>query len=90
MIEDLNSTNGIYVKSKRVRRHNLNDGDVVLVGQHEIMYMDERAARVRGTFTETVPGLHKSMDGPLPVRSGAAANLSDEELDEDAEASPPG
>jgi type II secretory pathway predicted ATPase ExeA len=44
LIEDLNSTNGIYVKSKRVRRHNLNDGDVVLVGQHEIMYLDERMA----------------------------------------------
>jgi type II secretory pathway predicted ATPase ExeA len=48
LIEDLNSTNGIYVKSKRVRRHNLNDGDVVMVGQHEIMYMDERTPRVRG------------------------------------------
>jgi general secretion pathway protein A len=90
VIEDLNSTNGIYVKSNRVRRHYLNDGDVVLVGKHELIYVDERAARVRGTFTETVPGLHKSMDGPLPVRSAAAANLSDEELDEDAEASPPG
>jgi len=29
LIEDLNSTNGIFVQSKRVRRHNLNDGDVV-------------------------------------------------------------
>ncbi len=47
VIEDLNSTNGIYVKSKRVRRHNLNDGDVVQVGQHEVMYIDERASRVR-------------------------------------------
>jgi general secretion pathway protein A len=47
VIEDLNSTNGIFVKSKRVRRHNLNDGDVVQVGQHEIMYIDERAPRVR-------------------------------------------
>jgi general secretion pathway protein A len=47
LIEDLNSTNGIYVKSKRVRRHNLNDGDVVVVGQHEIMYLDERVARTR-------------------------------------------
>lgn len=47
LIEDLNSTNGIYVQSKRVRRHNLNDGDVVTVGQHEIMYIDERAPRVR-------------------------------------------
>jgi hypothetical protein len=47
VIEDLNSTNGIYVKSKRVRRHNLNDGDVVQVGQHEVMYIDERASRFR-------------------------------------------
>jgi type II secretory pathway predicted ATPase ExeA len=47
LIEDLNSTNGIYVQSKRVRRHNLNDGDVVQVGQHEIMYIDERAPRGR-------------------------------------------
>jgi general secretion pathway protein A len=48
VIEDLNSTNGIYVQSKRVRRHNLNDGDVVQVGQHEIMYIDERIPRSRG------------------------------------------
>jgi type II secretory pathway predicted ATPase ExeA len=49
VIEDLNSTNGIYVKSKRVRRHNLNDGDVVQIGQHEVMYIDERASRFRGS-----------------------------------------
>jgi general secretion pathway protein A len=55
LIEDLNSTNGIFVQSKRVRRHNLNDGDVVQVGQHEIMYIDERTPRVRnaGEPTET-------------------------------------
>jgi hypothetical protein len=47
VIEDLNSTNGIYVQSKRVRRYNLNDGDVVQVGQHEIMYIDERPQRAR-------------------------------------------
>jgi general secretion pathway protein A len=47
LIEDLNSTNGIYVQSKRVRRYNLNDGDVVQVGQHEIMYIDERVPRMR-------------------------------------------
>jgi type II secretory pathway predicted ATPase ExeA len=49
LIEDLNSTNGIYVQSKRVRRYNLNDGDVVQVGQHEIMYIDERVPRMRNT-----------------------------------------
>src|SRR3984885_15402274 len=51
VIEDLNSTNGIFVKSKRVRRHNLNDGDVVVVGQHEMMYIDERAPRYRHSET---------------------------------------
>ncbi len=51
VIEDLNSTNGIFVKSKRVRRHNLNDGDVVGVGQHEIMYIDERSPRNRHAET---------------------------------------
>ena len=47
ILEDLNSTNGVYVKSKRVRRHHLNDGDVVVLGKHEIMYVDERSARLR-------------------------------------------
>ncbi len=58
VIEDLNSTNGIYVKSKRVRRHYLNDGDVVVLGKHELIYVDERLAKNRNTLTDTVPGLH--------------------------------
>lgn len=57
VIEDLNSTNGIYVKSKRVRRHYLNDGDVVQLGKHELIYIDERLPRVRAPFVETVPGV---------------------------------
>ena len=57
VIEDLNSTNGIFVKSNRVRRHYLNDGDVVLVGKHELIYVDERAPRTRATLSDTIPGL---------------------------------
>lgn len=58
VIEDLNSTNGIYVQSKRVRRHNLNDGDVVQVGQHEIMYIDERPPRLRHASEHVDTGVH--------------------------------
>ncbi|MEO7207258.1 MAG: AAA family ATPase [Steroidobacteraceae bacterium] len=57
LIEDLNSTNGIFVQSKRVRRHNLNDGDVVQVGQHEIMYIDERTPRVRNALDAVDTGV---------------------------------
>jgi general secretion pathway protein A len=44
VIEDLNSTNGIVVRDKRVRRHTLRDGDVVVIGQHEILYVDEQGS----------------------------------------------
>jgi pSer/pThr/pTyr-binding forkhead associated (FHA) protein len=79
-IEDLNSTNGIYVKSARVRRHHLNDGDVVLIGKHELIYVDERAARGRGAFadpasggvafSDTTPGL-RSPAGDTAPEAGA-------------------
>jgi general secretion pathway protein A len=65
VIEDLNSTNGIYVKSKRVRRHYLNDGDVVVIGKHELIYVDERLPRVRNGFTETVPSVHPAVAPPV-------------------------
>ena len=46
-----------------MRRHYLNDGDVVQLGKHELIYIDERLPRVRAPFVETVPGM------PPPVRS---------------------
>jgi general secretion pathway protein A len=79
VIEDLNSTNGIYVKSNRVRRHHLNDGDVVLVGKHELIYVDERAGRQRAALTDNMPALE-----PRPVEEAEEAD------DEDLEATPPG
>jgi general secretion pathway protein A len=61
VLEDLNSTNGVYVKSKRIRRHHLNDGDVIALGKHEIMYLDERSARARGQHYEST-GDHEVLD----------------------------
>jgi len=45
VVEDLNSTNGIVVKSRRVRSHNLNDGDVITIGRHDLIYLDERGGK---------------------------------------------
>jgi len=41
-IEDLNSTNGIYHKSKRIKRKTLESGDVVVIGKHRLTYLDMR------------------------------------------------
>jgi len=80
VIEDLNSTNGIYVKSNRVRRHHLNDGDVVLIGKHELIYVDERAARARHALSDTVPGLQALKAGDAEAEA-AEAEADDEEDD---------
>ncbi len=37
-VEDLNSTNGVFLNGKRVRRHKLQAGDVIKLGMHEITY----------------------------------------------------
>jgi type II secretory pathway predicted ATPase ExeA len=42
VLEDLNSSNGIFIRGERVRRHNLNDGDVISVGSHQLVYVDQR------------------------------------------------
>jgi len=70
VVEDLNSTNGITIRGNRVRRHTLRDGDVVGVGQHEILYVDESsAAHLADTHDD------------LPVIDANAAN---EDGDDDA------
>jgi len=45
VLEDLNSTNGIVIRAKRVRRHTLRDGDVISLGQHELLFVDEGSAQ---------------------------------------------
>lgn len=70
VLEDLNSTNGVYVRSKRVRRQLLNDGDVIQIGQHEIMYIDDRHSRPRLPAEEPEEHIETMVhDGPLPVHT---------------------
>jgi type II secretory pathway predicted ATPase ExeA len=38
VVEDLNSTNGVFLNGKRVRKHKLVPGDVIKVGLHELAY----------------------------------------------------
>lgn len=45
VIEDLDSTNGTFVNEKRVKRHTLQNGDIVLIGKHALMFDAEGAGR---------------------------------------------
>ena len=48
VVEDLNSTNGVFIKSKRVKRQELVDGDVIQLGEHKLLYRDMRGAITSG------------------------------------------
>ena len=74
VIEDLNSTNGIMVRGQRVRRHTLRDGDVVSVGQHEILYVNENTAQSLVDTHDNLPA----------IDADAANEDGDDEQREDA------
>jgi len=42
VVEDLNSTNGVFLGEKQVKRYRLRDGDVLSLGVHELVYHDLR------------------------------------------------
>lgn len=56
IVEDLQSTNGTFVNKKRVTRQTLQDGDVVLVGKHELVF-DETTGGERVVPDEAEPML---------------------------------
>jgi general secretion pathway protein A len=55
VIEDLNSTNGIVIRGKRVRRHTLRDGDVISLGQHELLFVDDHHAEHLADTQDDLP-----------------------------------
>jgi hypothetical protein len=74
VLEDLNSTNGVYVKSKRVRKHHLNDGDIIVLGRYEIIYIDERSAK--GHQADDLPDSGSEVLGGAPPAAPADQSSS--------------
>lgn len=42
-VEDRNSTNGVILNGKKVSRRQLNHGDVINIGRHELKFLDDKA-----------------------------------------------
>jgi len=40
-LEDLSSTNGTYVNGKAIDKHPLKHGDVIVIGKHELQYVND-------------------------------------------------
>jgi len=57
VIEDLNSTNGILIHGKRVRRHTLRDGDLIGLGQYDMLYVNDSAREHLADTHDDLPAI---------------------------------
>ncbi len=69
VIEDLNSTNGVFVRGRRVRRHKLQENDVVKLGMYEITYY---RAEPPGLETTVLAGNEGETDDDLQAGKESA------------------
>ena len=74
-LEDLNSTNGIFVNSQRVRNYQLADGDIITVGRHQLTYRN-----LRGFQTEA----DAESDADVDTDTGEAGDNPGVESTDDA------
>jgi type II secretory pathway predicted ATPase ExeA len=79
VLEDLNSTNGVFVKGKRVKHHELKDGDVIQLGEHKLLYRDLRRSLSSGLDDE---------DDEADDDEDLHDDLADDDSDEDEGAEP--
>ena len=73
-LEDLNSTNGTYVNGKLIKKHALQNGDVITVGRHQLRFVDSAAdGEEQDEFAQTMV-LSKSDMAGSGMHAGAASD----------------
>ena len=78
-LEDLNSTNGTYVNGKLIKKHALQDGDVITIGHHQLRFTDEQVgATEQDEFEKTmvIPAGQQSADQLAKAEEAAAVAAS--------------
>jgi general secretion pathway protein A len=85
ILEDLNSTNGVFIRSQRVKHQTLVDGDIIQIGEHKLLYRDMRHAGGHGLVAEDddeLDELEEDEEDEDEAGGDEADELEEEELDE--------
>lgn len=53
-IEDLASTNGTYINDNKISKHALQNGESIIIGQHELKYVNANAESGESEFEKTM------------------------------------
>jgi pSer/pThr/pTyr-binding forkhead associated (FHA) protein len=84
VLEDLNSTNGVFIKSKRVKHHDLADGDVIQLGEHKLLYRDLRKTHGEKDAFEDDDPLEDDDEDEDEDEEDAKDAFEDERLEDEA------
>ena len=59
---DMKSTNGTFVNDNKIERHHLQDGDIISVGKHQLLFFADAAYGVPGTDEQSEATVMMSAD----------------------------
>ena len=74
-LEDLNSTNGTYVNGRLIKKHALQNGDVVTVGRHQLRFVDGVSDDDADEFSSTMV-IERQIGGAESLAKAAAMSAS--------------
>ncbi len=80
ILEDLNSTNGVFIRAQRVKHQVLADGDIIQLGEHKLLYRD-----MRGMATRELIAVDDEDDDELDDFEDDERDDDEEDEDEDQE-----
>lgn len=82
-LEDLDSTNGTYVNGQPITKHPLKHGDVIVIGKHELRYINESSSASDDDKTVLIrrhPGINTSpgtnLNEPINMPGHGGPDLS--------------
>ena len=73
-VEDLGSTNGTFIAGDKISKHALQNGESIVIGKHELKYVNANAESEEGDFEKT-----------MIIRPDAEGMPETEEADKDIE-----
>ena len=62
VIEDLNSTNGVFIDERQIKKRRLRNGDVVSLGAHQLIYTDLREVAAPQNADDDLEPSNKASD----------------------------
>jgi len=88
-LEDLNSTNGTYVNGKLIKKHALQNGDVITIGHHQMRFSDQESNQPeQDEFEKTmvIPAGQQDADQLIEAERAAERAVAEAQASEPAPA----